>query len=50
MAKPRDFFVGIYMKLKSEYETEVYVSHAGYFCIKQDNPASGKDTLVYAVS
>ena len=46
MAKPRDFLVGIYMKLKSEYETEVYVSNAGYFCIKQDNPASGKDTLV----
>ena len=31
------FFVGKNMKLKQSYETEVYLSNAGYFCIKQED-------------
>ena len=34
------------MILKVEYETELYVSQAGYICIKQDRPAGSAEGFV----
>ena len=46
MAKPRGFFIERNMKLKQQFETVLYVSDYGYYCISQPNDFSKEPSLV----